>query len=133
MADLVSVDPTHSHVTGQPDGYAWFKFSDGRQYHRKLDRGPEVARSSFPAPAIRRDSIAPAMGMDGKMYESLAGLRKTYQPSGNPQGERYHELGNSEAPVNIPTFDRKQRRDDIRAAISDVKNGNVPPPAFIGD
>lgn len=78
-------------------------------------------------PRILSDHIEPCMGADGKMHDSLSGLRATYLPGGNPQGERYIELGNEQMKATPKTFDRKQRRDDIRAAMEDVKNGRVPP------
>lgn len=85
------------------------------------------ARRLVSAPRIQTDSIEPARGADGKMHTSLASLRHSYTPSGNPQGERYYEVGNDIPKGKKASFDRKQRREDIRAAISDVKNGRVPP------
>ena len=78
-------------------------------------------------PYFKQDVIDPTRGMDGKMYETLSGYRKTLEPSGNPRGERYIEIGNEPTKAyEAPKFDRKKRRDDIKRAISDVKNGNVP-------
>lgn len=80
------------------------------------------------APRVLSDYIDPCMGADGKMHDSLASLRATYLPSGNPRGERFLELGNDKIPDAPPKkFDRKQRRDDIKAAIQDVKYGRVAP------
>lgn len=87
----------------------------------------EDARRLISAPRILSDFIEPCLGADGKMHDSLASLRATYLPSGNPKGERYYELGDQKLEAAPKTFDRKQRRDDIRAAIEDVKNGRVPP------
>jgi putative FmdB family regulatory protein len=87
----------------------------------------EDAHRQISAPRILSDYIEPCRGADGKMYDSLRGLRATYLPSGNPQGERYLELGDQEITPTVKTFDRKQRREDIKAAIEDVKNGRVPP------
>lgn len=123
MAVLVRVEPSLFRADE-----AWFVFDDGRQCLRKIDRDEKVARSDFPVPAIMRDSIDPCRGMDGRMYDSLSGLRKTYQPGGNPQGERYTEIGNEELKPVTHTFDRGKRRDDIKAAIEDVRNGRVAPP-----
>lgn len=120
MAELLRVEPSMFCK-----GEAWFIFDDGRKCLRKLDMGIPPARSSFPTPALRRDTIDPARGMDGRMYESLSGLRRTYRPDGNPQGERYTEIGNEELKPVTHTFDRAQRRDDIKAAIEDVRNGRV--------
>jgi len=122
MAELLRVEPSMFC-----EGEAWFIFDDGRKCLRKLDRGEAPARSSFPAPVIRKDSIDACRGMDGKMYDSLSGLRRTYRPDGNPQGERYTEIGNEELKPVTHTFDRAKRRDDIKAAIEDVRNGRVAP------
>lgn len=120
MATLLRVEPALFNANE-----AWFIFDDGRKMLRRIDRKPDPARSSFPTPAIMRDSIDPCRGMDGRMYDSLSGLRRTYRPDGNPQGERYNEIGNEELKPVTHTFDRAQRRDDIKAAIEDVRNGRV--------
>ena len=133
MAKLLRIEPTTSHVTGLPDGKAWFVFDDGKRYHRSLERDHNRSRSNFPAPAIRRDSIDPMCGADGRMYDSLSALRRTYLPENNPKGERYFEIGNEELPSVTYDFDPKQRRDDIKAAIEDVKNGRVPPVTVLED
>lgn len=87
----------------------------------------EGAKRLISAPRILSDHIEPCRGPDGKMHDSLSGLRRSYRPDGNPQGERYLEVGDQTIKETPKTFDRKQRRDDIRAAIEDVKNGRVPP------
>ncbi len=116
-------------------GKVWVEVSPGRKRLVNLNRpvGIAPARSNFPAPAIRRDSIDPVRGADGKMHDSLSSYRKTLEPSGNPRGERYIELGNEELKPKTYDFDPKQRRDDIRAAMADVKNGNVPPLTILED
>lgn len=130
MAELVAIEPALFH----PEKEAWFVFDDGRRCLRPIERKVEPARSSFPAPAIRRDSIDPCRGMDGKMHESLSGLRRTYRADGNPQGENYIELGNESLKPVTYDFDRKQRRDDIKAAIADVKAGkSFPAPVVLED
>lgn len=126
LAELLRIEPTKSHATGKPDGFAWFVFDNGRSYHRRMDRERNHARSDFPAPAIRTDSCDPIRGADGKLHDSLSSYRKTLEPGGNPQGERYFELGNESLEEKTTDFDPKQRRDDIRAALEDVKNGHVP-------
>lgn len=129
MAELVAIEPALFR-----SDEAWFVFDDGRRCLRKIERPRPVARSDFPAPAILRDSIAPCLGMDGKMHDSLSSYRRTLKANGNPQGETYIELGNeSLTPVKYE-FDRKQRRDDIRAAIADVKAGKpFDPPVILKD
>lgn len=87
----------------------------------------EGAQRQVSAPRILSDYIEPCRGADGKMHDSLSSLRATYLPSGNPKGERYLELGDQQIKPTEHKVDRKQRRDDIRAAIEDVKNGRVPP------
>lgn len=87
----------------------------------------EGARRLVSAPRILSDYIEPCLGADGKMHDSLASLRATYLPSGNPRGERFLELGDQEIKPTEVKFDRKQRRDDIKAAIQDVKYGRVAP------
>lgn len=123
MAELVRIEPSLFH----PDEEAWFIFSDGRKCLRKITPPDPVARSSFPAPSIRRDAIEPCRGADGKIHESLSSYRRSLLPENNPKGERYYELGNDRIPVETPKVDRKQKRDAIKAAIEDVRNGRVPP------
>lgn len=128
MPELLRVEPSKFC-----QGEAWFIFDDGRKCLRKLDQGPAPARSSFPTPALFKDTIDPCRGMDGKMYDSLSGYRKTLRPDGNPQGERYNEIGNEELKPVTHTFDRAKRRDDIKAAIEDVRNGRVAPSVPLED
>jgi putative FmdB family regulatory protein len=86
------------------------------------------ARRVISAPRIRSDVIEPRMGADGKLHDSLASYRRSLTPEGNRKGERYLELGNEELPAfKPPEFDRKERREAIRAGIADVKAGRVPP------
>lgn len=87
----------------------------------------EDAVRQISAARILSDTIEPSRGADGKMHDSKAALRASYLPGGNPQGERYLELGDQQIKPAEVKFDRKQRRDDIRAAMEDVKNGRVPP------
>lgn len=68
------------------------------------------------------------MGADGKLHDSLASYRRSLTPEGNPKGERYLELGNEELPAfKPPEFNRRERREAIKAGIADVKAGRVPP------
>lgn len=122
-----------------------FRCAKGHPFDRQLkiadrnarqicDCGADAGRL-ISAPRVLSDTIAPVRGADGKIHDSLAGLRASYLPSGNPQGQRYIELGHESIKHTPPKFDRKQRRDDIKAAIEDVKNGRVapippPPPGF---
>lgn len=128
MAELLRVEPSKFCA-----GEAWFIFDDGRSFLRKLDTGHAPARSSFPAPMIRRDGIAPCRGMDGQIHDSLSSYRRTLRADGNPQGENYIELGNESLKPVTYDFDPTQRRDDIRAALQDVKDGRVPPLTVLED
>lgn len=119
MAELVRIEPALFR-----EDEAWFIFSDGRKCLRKTTPRPERRT----APAILRDGIDPTWGADGRLYDSLSALRRTYRPDGNPRGEWFHELGSTEElKPQTYEFDRAQRRDDIKAAIQDVKYGRVPP------
>lgn len=101
---------------------AWFVFSDGRRCLRKRE---QPARPPS-GPMILRDSIDPIRGPDLRMHDSLSSFRRSCRPDGNPQGERYFELGDQELPAfQPPEFDRKERRDAIRAGIEDVKAGRM--------
>ncbi|MBB4642364.1 hypothetical protein [Rhizorhapis suberifaciens] len=122
MANLVRIEPSLFRADE-----VWFVFDDGRKCLRKTTPPEVPARSDFPCPMIRRDSIDPCFGMDGRMHDSMASYRRTLRPDGNPQGERYIELGNESLPHVEQKIDRQQRRDDIKAAIQDVKYGRVPP------
>ena len=85
------------------------------------------AMRQLSAPRVISDHIEPCLGMDGKMHDSLASYRATLRADGNPQGENYIELGNERVKPVERKFDRKQRVDDIKAAIADVREGRVPP------
>ena len=86
------------------------------------------AKRLLSTPRVRSDAIAPTLGPDGKYHTSLASYRHSCTPEGNPRGERFAELGREEMPAfKAPEFDRKKRREDIRAGIQDVKEGRVPP------
>jgi len=92
------------------------------------------ARRLVSAPLVVSDCIDPRRGADGRMHDSLASYRHSLTPEGNPKGERYFELGrNEELPSKTYDYDPKQRRDDIRAAMADVRNGNVPQPVILED
>lgn len=94
----------------------------GRDAHRLLS-----------APRLISDSIDPCLGPDGKMHDSLASYRRSLLPENNPKGERYTEIGNERLKPIEHKFDRKQRRDDIRAGLEDVRNGRVPSMAILED
>lgn len=93
----------------------------------------DPAKRLISAPRVISDTIAPCLGPDGKMHDSLASYRHSLTPEGNPQGERYLELGDQTLKPNLPKFDERERRDDIKAAIEDVRNGRVPPLTVLED
>ena len=120
-----------------------FACSDGCRFERfvplsEFEKSQEcdcgaVAARLISAPRIRSDSIEPTLGPDGNMHTSLATYRHSCTKDGNPQRETYTELGNESLPeFKAPKFDRKKRREDIRAGIQDVKEGRVPP-VVVGD
>lgn len=116
-----------------------FKCSEGHRFERfvtlsdfeksqECDCGAGASRQISASMLKGASAIEPTLGPDGKMHTSLASYRHACTPEGNPQGERYEELGNdSLPPFKAPEFDRKKRREDIRAGIQDVKEGRVPP------
>lgn len=107
----------------------WVMLPNGRSVFRRIEQAPPVARSSFPCPRIMSDRIEPVQSMaDGKTYDSLSALRRTYRADGNPFGETFTEVGDAEISYQAPEFDRQSRRDHIRQAIADVRDGNVPTP-----
>lgn len=93
------------------------------------------ARRKVSAPRVVSDSIDPIHGADGKMHDSMQSYKRSLTPEGNPQGERYFIAGDDPVPEYKPKkFDKKQRRDDIKRSIADVKYGRVAPPkVVIGD
>ncbi len=76
------------------------------------------------APSVIRDEMPPLKHMaDGKMYSSKRAFRQATRDAGCV------EIGN-ESPVIQPRkpvqLDRRQRREDIRRAISDLRDGRAP-------
>ncbi len=121
-----------------------FKCLDGHSFERMVPLvrfgeqqfcgcGSAARRLISATRTLKSDAIDPIRGADGKMHDSLASYRKSLEPGGNPQGERYLEIGDQELKPNLPQFDRAQRRDDIKAALEDVKSGNVPPLTVLED
>lgn len=93
----------------------------------------EGASRLLAAPRLLSDSIEPCLGPDGNMHDNLTSYRRSLLPENNPRGERYTEIGNERLTPVEHKFDRKQRRDDIRAGLEDVRNGRVPPMAILED
>lgn len=123
MAELIACEPALFN-----EDEIWLVFSDGRKLLRKRSLlSQERVRPNFPMIG-RSDTIDPVRGADGRMHTSLSTYRATLKPDGNPRGERFLELGNDELPpFKAPEFDRKTRREAIKAGIADVKAGRIPP------
>lgn len=106
----------------------WFTLPNGRQVYR-FPPVPAVARSGLPSPHFRTDTIDPCRSMaDGKMYDSLSGLRRTYRADGNPQGEEYIELGNAEirsTPPERKALDKSEVADIVDRAQAAISSGEV--------
>lgn len=118
MAELIQVEPTKSHLTGEPDGFAWFKYDDGRSYHRKVCR----QENNSAGITIMSDHIDPIRSMaDGKTYDSKSALYRTYQPDGNPQGIRYECMGNEDtSKFTAPKRNKQHSIDAIKRALGDL-------------
>lgn len=104
--------------------WQWFDKGDGRQVMRKVRNDPPPARSHLPTPVVIGDNIELKSMADGKIYTSKAALRASYLPSGNPQGERYIEVGDEwdRKPPSPPKpkVDRKGIRESVGKALSKV-------------
>ena len=86
-----------------------------------VEKSPE--NNSSDAPYIISDEMQPLRHMaDGKMYSSKHKFREATKAAGCV------EIGNEDVtrPRKKVTLDRRQRREDIRRAISDLKEGRAP-------
>lgn len=110
------------------DGYDRIDWSDAPKPKRRWRHEFASKRSHLACPQIVRPFSDPVQSMaDGKFYDDPASLRATYKAENNPRGVDYIELGNERQEFVPVEFDEKQRRDDIRRSLNDVKNGNVSP------
>lgn len=83
-------------MTGQARKYDWFTTDDGRSIYRPVENVKRGSRSDFPCPTIMSDRITPVQSMaDGKTYDTMSALRRTYRADGNPQGVEYTEVGDA--------------------------------------
>lgn len=105
----------------------WYTLGNGRQVYRAV---PSInsARSEFPVPYMRTDSIEPVRSQaDGKMYDSISALRRTYKADGNPQGINYLEVGNEDmTKFTPPPRDHKKAIEAIERAEADINAGRAP-------
>lgn len=73
--------------------YRWVVMDNGRSVFCKPGQAGRQ-RSSLPCPTIKKDTIDPVQSMaDGKVYDTLSGLRHSYRADGNPAGIDYQEIG----------------------------------------
>jgi hypothetical protein len=124
--------PLYDHLCAAGHRFDRFVKLDRLGDQQRCECG-QVAQRCLSAPRVVSDVIRPIRGMDGRMTDSLSTFRATLDPGGNPQGERYHEVGNETVTRPRLTFDKHAQMDAIRAGIEDVKNGRVPPVAMIED
>lgn len=89
--------------------------------------GANARAKGLHTPRIQSDTIDACQSQaDGKYYDSLSRLRKTYRADGNPHGQDFIELGNEKLDVQEHKADPAQRVQDIKKAIADVDAGRVP-------
>lgn len=79
------------------------------------------------APNVIRDDMPAVISqVTGEVFESKRGIRKTYQPSGNPEGRLYQEIGNSPQPAFKPALpDKRKIRDSMEKAKAKLDRGEV--------
>jgi len=70
--------------------------------------------------------IEPTLGMDGRTHTSLSSYRASLRAESNPYRQNYTELGDQSLKPVTYDFDKKQRREEIKKAVADVKNGRIP-------
>jgi hypothetical protein len=79
------------------------------------------------APNVIRDEM-PALQsqVTGEIFESKRGIRKTYQPSGNPDGRLYQEIGNEiQKPFKRKQASAKEIRTSMAKAQAKLDRGEV--------
>lgn len=101
---------------------------EGKLVAKHLAPRLPVQRSAFPTPMLRRDGIDPIQSMaDGKTYDSLSDLRRSYRADGNPQGIEYTEVGNEKRtdPV-MPRVTKEECAVLLDKAEAAIARGEVP-------
>lgn len=100
--------------------------------HDRDNWPPNHARPGDPdaivAPNVIRDELPTARQsqVTGTWHESKRGIRATYQPSGNPEGRLYQEIGNEvQKPFQRPKLDRKKIKDAVDHAKTRLASGEV--------
>lgn len=90
-------------------------------------RQVERSRSALPCPMVIRSFAEPVQSMaDGKWYDNPRDLARSHRASGNPHGIDFIELGNESMPWVEHQTDEAKLRDDVRAAMHDVREGRLP-------
>lgn len=79
------------------------------------------------APNVIRDGMdALQSQVTGEIFESKRGLRATYQPSGNPDGKLYVEIGNEvQKPFKRKQASAKEIRTSMAKAQAKLDRGEV--------
>lgn len=116
--------------------FRWITMEDGRSVFRKVPEQARAVRSSFPCPIIRKDTIEPVQSMaDGKVYDSLSALRRTYRADGNPQGEEYTEIGDApmRGPKEMPRMSKQEIADLLDKSEAMIASGQAPAVQSIHD
>lgn len=108
----------------------WFTLPDGRQVYRRVPTSVVARSDTLAIPYFKKDQIEPCVSQaDGKTYDSLSALRRTYRADGNPQGKEYVEIGN-ESCLDQSWSPRQVTDAEINEIIekseAQVASGNVP-------
>jgi len=107
--------------------FRWYTLGNGRSVYRPVSQMVQ-ARSDFPIPYMNLDRIEPVQSQaDGKTYDSISALRRTYKESGNPQGKNYLEIGNEDMTKwSPPKRDDNKAIEAIERAEADIIAGRAP-------
>lgn len=80
------------------------------------------------APNVIRDElpVARQSQVTGQFFDSKRGIRATYQPSGNPEGRLYQEIGHEvQKPFKPTAPDKRKIRDSMAKAQAKLDRGEV--------
>lgn len=102
------------------DKQTYYERKFAKQAHLVMTKGNQMVTMNFIS-----DTMEPTRHMaNGKYYTSKAAFRAATKAAGCIEiGNDTKYLTKKRAPVKL---DRRKRREDIRKAIHDVKNGNAP-------
>ena len=114
--------------------YRWIDRGDGRQTLRRVREPRPSSRSDLPCPMLIGGFAEPVQSAaDGKWYSSPAALSRSHRASGNPHGIDFIELGNESMPWVEHKTGGTELRNDVRAAVQDVKEGKTPDIVMLED